>query len=46
MIGVIGWHTGTLGKLVFVLGLAVVADRRHARAVGIELPPAIPEASS
>ena len=24
-IGVIGWHTGTLGKLVFFIGLAVIA---------------------
>jgi hypothetical protein len=41
-IGVIGWHTGALGKLVFFLGLAVilVAVLREA---GIELPPAIPE---
>jgi hypothetical protein len=37
-----GWHTGTIGKLVFFLGLAlvVIAILREA---GIELPPSIPE---
>ena len=30
-LAVIGWHTGILGKLVFFIGLAVVADRRAAR---------------
>ena len=41
-IGVIGWHTGTLGKLVFFLGMAVVL-LALLREAGIELPPAIPE---
>jgi hypothetical protein len=41
-IGVIGWHTGTLGKLVFFIGLAVVALVALSEA-GIELPRAIPE---
>lgn len=41
-ISVIGWHTGTLGKLVFFLGLAIVAVA-ILREAGIELPPAIPE---
>lgn len=41
-IGVIGWHTGALGKLVFFLGLAVVLLAILGEA-GIELPPAIPE---
>jgi hypothetical protein len=41
-IGVIGWHTGALGKLVFFLGLAVVL-LAVLREAGIELPPAIPE---
>lgn len=41
-IGVIGWHTGALGKLVFFLGLAIVA-MTILREAGIELPPAIPE---
>jgi hypothetical protein len=42
VIGVIGWHTGTLGKLIFVIGLAVVAVA-GLRELGIQLPPAIPE---
>jgi hypothetical protein len=41
-IGVIGWHTGTLGKLVFFIGLAVVAIV-VLREFGIELPAAVPE---
>jgi len=41
-IGVIGWHTGALGKLVFFLGLVVVLLAILGE-VGIELPPAIPE---
>jgi len=41
-IGVIGWHTGTLGKLVFFIGLAVLALVALKEA-GIELPAAIPE---
>jgi hypothetical protein len=39
---VIGWHTGALGKLVFVIGLAVVA-LVILREAGIELPAAVPE---
>jgi hypothetical protein len=41
-IGVIGWHTGTLGKLVFFIGLAVVA-LVALREAGIELPPMVPD---
>jgi hypothetical protein len=41
-IGVIGWHTGTLGKLVCFLGLAIIV-LAILREAGIELPPAIPE---
>ena len=41
-IGVIGWHTGALGKLVFFIGLAVLA-LVALREAGIELPPAVPE---
>jgi hypothetical protein len=41
-LAVIGWHTGTLGKLVFFIGLAVVAIV-VAREAGFVLPPAIPE---
>jgi hypothetical protein len=39
---VIGWHTGTLGKLVFFIGLAVLA-LVILRESGIELPPSVPE---
>jgi hypothetical protein len=41
-LAVIGWHTGVLGKLVFFIGLAVVA-LVALRESGFELPPAIPE---
>jgi hypothetical protein len=36
-----GWHTGALGKLVFVVGLAVLGFLAL-RASGIELPPSVP----
>jgi hypothetical protein len=41
-IAVIGWHTGALGKLVFLLGLAVVV-LVVLRELGIELPATVPE---
>jgi hypothetical protein len=41
-IAVIGWHTGTLGKLVFLIGLAVIA-LAVLREAGIALPAAVPE---
>jgi hypothetical protein len=41
-LAVIGWHTGTIGKLVFVVGFAVVALAILGE-VGFELPPALPE---
>jgi hypothetical protein len=41
-LAVIGWHTGVLGKLVFFIGLAVVAVIAL-RELGFELPPSIPE---
>jgi hypothetical protein len=41
-LSVIGWHTGTIGKLVFFLGLALVV-LAILREAGIELPPTIPE---
>src|SRR5215475_2395243 len=41
-LAVIGWHTGTLGKLVFFIGLAVVL-LVVLRELGFELPPSIPE---
>jgi hypothetical protein len=41
-ISVIGWHTGVVGKLVFFIGLAVLA-LVALRQAGIELPAAVPE---
>jgi hypothetical protein len=41
-LAVIGWHTGTIGKLVFFIGLAVIA-LAILRAAGMELPPTVPE---
>jgi hypothetical protein len=41
-LAVIGWHTGVLGKLVFFIGLAVVAIVAL-RAAGFDLPPSLPE---
>lgn len=41
-LAVIGWHTGVLGKLVFFIGLAVLALGALRRA-GIELPASVPE---
>jgi hypothetical protein len=41
-VAVTGWHTGTLGKLVFFIGLAVLA-LVVLREAGIELPATVPE---
>ena len=41
-IAVVGWHVGILGKLVFVVGLAVLA-LGALREAGIELPATVPE---
>ena len=41
-VSVLGWHTGALGKLVFFLGLALLA-LVAARKLGVELPAAVPE---
>jgi len=41
-VSVIGWHTGTIGKVVFFLGLAAVL-LVVLREVGVELPAALPE---
>src|SRR5579862_3019460 len=41
-LAVIGWHTGILGKLVFFIGLAVVAIVAL-RAAGFDLPASLPE---
>ena len=41
-VSVIGWHTGTVGKIVFFLGLAAVL-LVVLREVGVEMPAAVPE---
>ncbi len=41
-LAVIGWHTGTIGKLVFFIGLALIV-LALLREAGIELPPSVPE---
>jgi hypothetical protein len=41
-LAVIGWHSGVLGKLVFFVGLAVLA-LVALHELGFELPPAVPE---
>jgi hypothetical protein len=41
-LAIIGWHTGLLGKLIFFIGLAVLALVVLRRA-GIELPASVPE---
>ena len=41
-LAVIGWHTGTLGKLVFFIGLAVIALAVLGD-LGVELPATVPE---
>jgi hypothetical protein len=41
-VSVIGWHTGTIGKIVLFLGLAAVL-LIALREVGVDLPAAVPE---
>ena len=41
-VSVIGWHTGTIGKVVLVLGLAMVGVA-VLRELGFTLPAAVPE---
>ena len=41
-LAVIGWHSGVLGKLVFFVGLAVLA-LVALRESGFDLPPTVPE---
>jgi len=41
-VSILGWHTGTIGKIVFFLGLALVL-LVVLREVGVALPAAIPE---
>jgi hypothetical protein len=40
-LSLLGWHSGVLGKLVFFVGLAVLA-LLTLRATGYELPPSVP----
>jgi hypothetical protein len=40
-LSLLGWHSGVLGKLVFFVGLAVLA-LLMLRATGYELPPSVP----
>jgi hypothetical protein len=42
-LAVIGWHTGTLGKLVFAIGVVVLGIAVAREWFGMQLPPAIPE---
>jgi hypothetical protein len=39
---IIAWHTGTLGKLIFFIGLVLIALAVAAEA-GYELPPSVPD---
>jgi hypothetical protein len=41
-LSVLGWNTGAIGKLVFVIGLAVLL-LLGLRAFGVELPPSVPD---
>lgn len=41
-IAVIGWHTGTIAKIVFIIGLAVIALHLMHQA-GLALPATVPE---
>ena len=41
-LSVLGWHTGVLGKLVFFIGLAVIA-LAALRLSGVDLPATVPE---
>lgn len=41
-VSVLGWHTGTLGKLVFFIGLGIVI-LVALREIGMALPAALPE---
>jgi hypothetical protein len=41
-LSVLGWNTGTIGKLVFVVGVVVLL-LLALRAFGIELPPSVPD---
>jgi hypothetical protein len=41
-LAVIGWHTGTIGKVIFFIGLLLVT-LAVMRLAGVELPPTVPE---
>ena len=41
-LAVLGWHTGTIGKLVFAIGVLVLL-LLALRAFGVELPPSVPD---
>src|SRR3712207_6752368 len=41
LLSALGWHTGILGKLVVLIGLAVLV-LLVLRATGLELPPTVP----
>jgi hypothetical protein len=41
-LSVLGWNTGTLGKLVFLIGVIVLL-LLALRAFGVELPPSVPD---
>ena len=41
-LSVIGWHTGVIGKLVFLVGVGVLV-LLSLRAFGVELPPTVPD---
>jgi hypothetical protein len=41
-LSVLGWNTGAIGKLVFLIGLAVLL-LLGLRAFGVELPPSVPD---
>ena len=41
-VSVLGWHTGTIGKLVFFVGVAVLV-LAALREAGIDLPASVPE---
>ena len=41
-LAVLGWHTGTIGKLVFAIGVIVLL-LLALRAFGVELPPSVPD---
>jgi hypothetical protein len=43
VLSVIGWHTGPLGKLVFLIGVVLILLVVVRELFGLELPPVVPE---